>query len=371
MIEILFFVVLVPQVVFTLIVIYNFFSQISLRWISTSLPLTEKTSILIPFRNEEKNVKDCLESVLNQEGIKNFEIICLNDNSEDGTEKLLLEFAKKYSVIKVIDGKPLPEGWIGKNWACHQLAENSSGDYLVFLDADVRLNRKAIISALLKIKELKVSMLSVFPTQIMKSLSEYLIVPSMNWLLLTFLPLKFIYKFSHPSFVAANGQFIVFEREAYFSIGGHKSVKDKFVEDMELARLFKKNGYRIVTLLGGDLIFARMYRNFKEAINGFSKNFFPGFNTSYFAFTIFLVLIFLCFLVPFIFVFFSIYFLIIIGLIFVQKIIISLISHQKIFHNLILNPIQFLIVVYVGFRSMIFTHKGKLEWKGRRLISKS
>lgn len=370
MIEILFVVILIPQVIFTLIVAYNFLSGINLKETSNTVSLTEKISILIPFRNEEKNVTDCLESILSQD-LDNYEIICLNDNSEDRTGEILYEFSQKYPLIKVIKGKSLPESWIGKNWACYQLAENSSGDYLVFLDADVRLKRNAISSALSKLKELDVSMLSVFPTQLMKNLSEFLIVPSMNWLLLTFLPLKFVYKFSHPSFVAANGQFIVFERNAYFSIGGHESVKNKFVEDMELARLFKKNGYRIVTLLGGDLIFARMYASFKNAINGFSKNFFPGFNTSYFKFSLFIVLIFFNYVLPFAFVLISIDYLFIIGMIMLQKVIISIKSHQNVLINFLLVPIQLIFVIIVGFRSMIFTSKGKLEWKGRRLKTNS
>jgi len=370
MIEILFIIILVAQIIFTLIVIYNFLSKINLRENSDLAVISEKISILIPFRNEEKNVKACLESVLNQ-NLENVEIIFLNDNSEDNTGNLLAEFSTEHKIIKIINGKPLPDYWTGKNWACFQLAENSSGDYLVFLDADVRLHKSAIRSALLKMKKLKTSMLSIFPTQILKSLSEYLIVPSMNWLLLTFLPLKFVYKFSNPSFVAANGQFIVFEREAYISIGGHKSVKNKFVEDMELARLLKKNGAKIVTLLGGNLIFARMYENFEQAINGFSKNFYPGFNTSYLKFSLFLSLIFFTFIFPFFLLLLSNKFLIIVGMILFQKVLLSIKSRQKVLPNFVLVPIQLFLVIFTGIRSMVYTQKEKLEWKGRILKIKS
>ncbi|MEJ5305317.1 MAG: glycosyltransferase family 2 protein [Ignavibacteria bacterium] len=367
MIDILFILILIAQIIFSLIVFYNFLSKITLKDDLSQKFNFGKLSILIPFRNEEKNVEEFLKSLLMQD-LENTEIICLNDNSEDKTGEMLQKFSADKKNIKVINGKPLPDGWIGKNWACHQLAENSIGDYLIFIDADVRLNKNAIKSAFLKMNDLNASMLSVFPSQIMKSLSEFLIVPSMNWLLLTFLPLKFVYKISNPAFVAANGQFIVIKRDAYFAIGGHKSVKNKPVEDMELARLLKKNGYKIVTLLGGHLIFARMYESFNEALNGFSKNFYPGFSTSYLKFSFLLGMIALTFLAPFILMFLSIKYFLIVGAILIQKILISKKSNQKIIPNLILTPIQLFIVIFIGIRSMILSHKGKLEWKGRKLI---
>lgn len=366
MLDLFFSIVLFVQFFFSLIVIYNFLSDINLRRQKNVNSFNRIVSILIPFRNEEKNIKDCLESVI-QQNLMNVEIICLNDNSEDRTGELLTEFSKRYDKIKIIDGKPLPENWTGKNWACYQLAENSIGEYIIFLDADVRLNEDAIISALCKMKELNLNMLSVFPTQKMKSLSEYLIVSSMNWLLLNFLPLNFIYKFSHPSFIAANGQFIIFDRKTYFSIGGHKAVKDKFVEDMELARLLKRKKFKVATILGGDLIYAKMYDSFLDAINGFSKNFYPGFNTSYLNFSMFLVFIFLMFISPFFLALISCKFIFIIGLIYFQKILIFLKSHQSVTLNFWLVPIQLILVIFVGIRSMIYTKRGKLQWKGRVL----
>ncbi|MGB9663681.1 MAG: glycosyltransferase [Ignavibacteria bacterium] len=366
MLDLFFYIVLSVQSFLLLIVIYNFLSDINLRRQKNANSFNDKISILIPFRNEEKNIRGCLKSVI-QQNLKNFEIICLNDNSEDNTRELLLEFSKLYDKIRIIDGKPLPKNWTGKNWSCSQLAENSNGEYLVFLDADVRLNKDAIISALRKMKELNLNMLSIFPTQKMNSLSEYLIVPSMNWLLLNFLPLNFVYKFSHPSFVAANGQFIVFDIKTYFLIGGHQSVKDKFVEDMELARLLKKKKFKIATMLGGDLIFAKMYESSFDSINGFSKNFFPGFNTSYLNFSMFLVFIFLMFIFPFLLSLFYWKFIFIVGLIYIQKILISLKSHQNVILNFLLVPLQLILVIFVGIRSMIYTKKGKLQWKGRIL----
>lgn len=366
--EFLFYFLSIIQIFFLLIVVYNYLSKITLKYDDKIyIDSNCKISILIPFRNEEKNVAGCLESLLKQE-LDNYEILCLDDNSEDKTYEFLKRYEQNYSQIKVISGKPLPTGWIGKNWACYQLASNAKGEYLIFLDADVRLNSQAINTALIYFQRSKVYMLSIFPTQLMKRISEYFITPSMNWLLLTFLPLNFVYKFENPSFVAANGQFIVVDKKVYFDLGGHEKIKDKVVEDMSLARLLKKNKYRISTFLGGEFIFARMYDDFSSAMKGFSKNFFAGFETTYLNFSIFLLFIIFSFLSPFVLIVFDIKFLLIIILIFVQKFLISLKSHQNVFINLILAPLQLLLMIGVGINSMLVTKRGNLTWKGRRIF---
>ncbi len=367
--EFLFYFLLIIQLLFLLIVVYNYLIKITLKYDEKNyIDAKVKISIIIPFRNEEKNVSGCLESLLQQE-LDNYEILCLDDNSEDRTFEYLKRYEKNYALVKVISGKPLPSGWIGKNWACYQLSFHAKGDYLIFMDADVRLKPKAIKSVINHFINLKVSFLSVFPTQLMRSFGEYLITPSMNWLLLTFLPLKFVYKFKNPSFVAANGQFIIVDKKAYYDLGGHEKVKNRVVEDMSLARLFKKNNFKIVTFLGVDLIYAHMYDDFVSAIKGFSKNFFAGFETTYFNFSILLLFIFFSFISPFMLIVFDIKFLLIINLILVQKFLISLKSHQHVLINLILTPLQLLLVIFVGINSMILTKKGNLNWKGRRITN--
>lgn len=366
-IEIVFLLALISNLIFTIVVVYNFFSPINLKKKNKhTIQLEEKISVLVPLRNEEENVKDCIKSIYNQK-LENIEVICLDDNSTDRTLEILQNLKNQFQSLVIIKGTELPENWTGKNWACYQLANRTSGEYLVFIDADVRLCDEAILTAISEMKRLNVSMLSVFPSQIIKSIGEYLIVPSMNWLLLTFLPLKFVYKFSHPSFVAANGQFIAFRREDYFKIDGHFSVRDKIVEDMELARLIKKNKFRIATYLGGKLLFARMYKNFNEAFNGFSKNFFPGFRTDFLQFSMLLIFICLFFICPFFLWLFDRSFLWVILLILIQKVLISIKSYQKVLINILLLPLQLLFVILIGVNSMLVTRKGKIYWKGRKL----
>lgn len=323
----------------------------------------ELVSILIPARNEEKNITECITKCLDQT-YPNKEIIVLNDNSTDNTNVLLQKFSDR---IKIINGAQLPEGWLGKNWACHQLSLNANGKYLLFIDADVRLNEKAVKAAINEIHFSEIGMLSVFPTQKIKSFSEWLIVPLMNWLLLGFLPLALVYKSKHKSFVAANGQFMLWRKDTYNSIGGHLAVKGKLVEDMEFARLCKENGIKIKTLLGNELVFCRMYTKLSEAINGFSKNFYPGFNLNPISFFIFIVLTTLASIYPFFIWNSSDYSLILFCEIILSRIFISTVSKQNILVNILLHSIQMIFFLVVGIISIYKTLNRKLEWKERKI----
>lgn len=320
-------------------------------------------SILIPARNEEKNISNIISDCLNQT-YKRIEIIVLDDHSIDNTKNILEKFSDK---IQIIDGLDLPENWLGKNWACHQLSQKAKGKYLLFVDADVRLDEFAVESAVTIFNQKKVKMLSVFPTQIMKSFSEYLIVPLMNWLLLSFLPLTLVYKSKNKSFVAANGQFILWEKEYYNSIGGHQVVKNMPVEDMEFARIVKSSNQKMITLLGGKMVFCRMYSSLNQAINGFAKNFYPGFKINPIVFIIFMSLTVASLLLPFFYwkdFLISIY---LIAIILLSRVFISIKSRQNIFINLILHIFQMIFVIVEAIISVYRFHSKKLIWKGRRI----
>lgn len=339
----------------------NFFSAPILKVKSASQ--NNLVSMLIPARNEEENIQACLDSCLTQTYV-NKEIIVLNDNSTDRTLIILNSYSDK---IKIINGEKLPEGWIGKNWACFQLAQQANGEYLLFIDADVRLNDNAVESAIEEIVQTNSGLISVFPTQIIKTISEWLIVPLMNWILLGFLPLILVHKSKNKSFVAANGQFMLWRKEIYQKLSGHSSVKDKSVEDMEFARNCKLNGIKIKTLLGGNLIYCRMYSNLKNAINGFAKNFFPGFNTNAINFLIFISVIVLASIIPFFIWEDFIFSFILVLMIILSRILISFISKQNLLLNIVLHPIQMMSLLLVGIISVYKTSFGKLEWKERRL----
>jgi chlorobactene glucosyltransferase len=210
-------------------------------------------------------------------------------------------------------------------------------------------------------------LLSSFPSQKLTSWGEWLVVPMMNWLLLGFLPLKKVYTSFNKSLVAANGQFMMINREHYKLLGGHEKFKDAVVEDMEIARATKQSKKLMMTALGSSGVECRMYDGLKSAFNGFSKNFFAGFNTSVFPFTMLIFYFLLTFLAPFFIVFASTNFLVSIILILVIRILISVKSRQNLFINAVLHPIQMIFVILVGINSVIASKTKRLEWKGRKI----
>ena len=363
---IIFWIIISFLFITTVIVMFNYFSAPVFKKFLQNAEKDDFISILIPARNEENNIGNCLRKVLLQD-YNNFEIVVLDDQSDDRTLEILTSFEKETNKIKVVRGKQLPDDFTGKNWACHQLSEKAEGDYLLFIDADVILETDAVSRSLAEMKKYKLQMLSVFPTQIIKSFGETLIVPLMNWLLLTFLPLKFVYTFKSKSFSAANGQFIIFENNAYRKSGGHSSLRTEIVEDMEFARKLKTMDYKVKTYLGGSLVSCRMYSDFKSAFTGFSKNFFPGFKISAVSFIIILILFQICYLLPIIMIFFNYLFAATFIMILLQRILISIISGQYILVNTFLHPVQMMMALFVGLNSIRVTFSKNRIWKGRRL----
>ncbi len=186
---VLFFLLLSAHSVFLLITSYNLIKAPRIKKNMNRSPGADLfLSILIPVRNEENNIKFLLDSI-GDLSYKNYEVLVLDDGSEDNSFRIINSCAEENNKIKGMKGKELPDGWKGKNWACFQLAEVAKGDWLLFIDADVTLAPNSLSSAVDLISQYNLSMLSCFPTQKLRSTGEWFIVPLMNWLLLTFLPL--------------------------------------------------------------------------------------------------------------------------------------------------------------------------------------
>jgi len=228
-------------------------------------------SVLIPARNEEDSIASCICSLLGQD-YPFYEVIVLDDNSEDKTTEILDSF--RNPKLKWIKGKPLPHGWAGKSWACHQLSGFAKGDYLLFTDADTIHNKSSISCTISTVQRTGAGFASLMPLQVVVTFMEKLIVPVINWAIFFFLPLFLAYRLPYPFLSAAVGQYILFSRVAYDKCGGHAAVKESVDDDLALAKQAKRMGVKWILMNGKDLLSCRMYSNARQVWDGFGKNLF-------------------------------------------------------------------------------------------------
>jgi glycosyltransferase involved in cell wall biosynthesis len=229
-------------------------------------PAIPEVSIIIPARNEEACLVDCLASLVSQIGVT-FEIIVVDDQSSDKTRAL----AESFAGVRVISSGPLSPGWTGKNNAVVAGVKEAHGEWLLFTDADTVHLPGSLARAVSEAKEHRAELLSYSPEQIVLTLAEKAVMPVIFAELAAEYPPK---KVRDPSsgIVAANGQYILVRRETYESVGGHTAVADKILEDVALARAFRTAGYRVYFRYGGDRVRTRMYRNWRELREGWTKN---------------------------------------------------------------------------------------------------
>ncbi len=235
-------------------------------------------SVLVPARDEAHNIETCVRSLLGQ-AYPNFEVIVLDDNSEDETGLILDTLVAAYPErLRVIRGQALPDGWAGKNWACHQLAQAVRADatYLLFTDADTTHQADALRRAVAEAVRDNLVLLSLFPEQEVVTPVEQLVVPLLALQILGYLPLIAMERAPQPAIAAANGQYLLFRRDAYSDMGGHQAIAREIAEDVSLARLSKAQG-RIRLGNGAGLVRCRMYRKGTEVIQGFRRSFSSGF----------------------------------------------------------------------------------------------
>jgi chlorobactene glucosyltransferase len=271
-------------------------------------PEAPLVSILVPARNEASNIARCIRSLLNQD-YPNFELLVLDDNSDDATasivEMLSSPTEDPQKRLRLIKGVDLPEGWLGKNFACHQLSQAARGDFLLFTDADTSHSVNAVSSAVAAMYIEDAQLTTFFPLQQTLMLGERLAVPLLQMYTYGLLPTFLVPRNPNPAFSAANGQFMLFNRGAYEHIGGHQAVRGVVLEDVVLGRRIKQAGFKLLLPDGRDSMTCRMYRSNSEVWRGFSKNFFAFFNFELGWLTLFLLLNFLVFIGPLFFLFFG------------------------------------------------------------------
>ena len=229
-------------------------------------------SIIVPCRNEERNLPNLLPSLLGQSyPADRYEVIVVDDQSTDATPGILAEFAAADSRLRVVTGQPLPEGWKGKPWAMHQGAAVARGEWLLFTDADTVHAPVALASAIYDAVERGVDLFTFAPCMVLSSPGERLIMPIVVLGISTFYHPIFVNNPRNPTAIA-NGQYILVRRAVYDAVGGIDTVRDAIGEDLEFGKLVKRSGYRLWLTNGQDLMRVRMYQNFAEVWEGWRKN---------------------------------------------------------------------------------------------------
>ncbi len=235
-----------------------------------------KASLLIPARNEAGAIGATIEGLLRQT-YTDFELLILDDHSEDGSDSVAKAAAEGDTRLTVLDGRAIPPGWLAKSWACQQLAAQARGDVLIFSDADVRWSSGALAALLDEFERSGADMLAVMPTQRTVSWAERLCVPLMALAIHAYLPVVAVHRTPYRLLAAANGQCIAFKRAAYERLGGHTVVRDNIVEDVGLARRVKGMGLRLRMVEADGLISCRMYCDWRSVREGYAKNILAGF----------------------------------------------------------------------------------------------
>jgi cellulose synthase/poly-beta-1,6-N-acetylglucosamine synthase-like glycosyltransferase len=266
----------IPSSFILLISLINLFT---IRNPKKSAQINESISVVVPLRNEASNVAELIDSLRAQKTLAQVEFLLLDDNSEDATLALLRQHTSGLTNFHVLTGSTLPQGWIGKTWALQQLFERASGEFIVSVDADVRLVPDAINRAVTLLKNTQLDFLSPYPKQLAHSWSERLIQPLLQWSWMSTVILRIAEKSSISSMVVANGQFFVVRRAALAQISGYESVRNKVLDDVELARALVKEGSHGCVANGAEIASTRMYSSWKEIQAGYGKSLHAAFGS--------------------------------------------------------------------------------------------
>ncbi|BAJ62114.1 glycosyltransferase [Anaerolinea thermophila] len=335
-----------------------------------------RVSVLVPARNEEANIEACLRSLLTQD-YPNYEVLALDDHSTDGTGAILARLAAEFPHLRVLKGEPLPPGWLGKHWACHQLAQAAQGDLLLFTDADTRhapaMLRRAVAAQVAEDADL----LTAFPYEEAHSWGEKLIIPVMGFGIFSFLPVALAQRLGWRGLSVTIGQFMLFRRSAFEAVGGFAAVRAHAVDDVALGRRILEQGFRWRLLDATEEVHCRMYHNLREAVDGFTKNVFAFFDYHVLLYVLAWTWVSICFLEPPLALMgaalnfpLTDFPLPLAQIAVVETLFLWVIAAMRFrFPPLVIlfYPLSIALFVMIAVRSLVFTLQGKAEWKGRAL----
>jgi hypothetical protein len=246
---------------------------------STGGPAIASVSVLVPARNEAGNIRSCLEAVLAQ-GDAVREVLVYSDESADETEAIVRSIARVDQRVRLLVGTGLPQGWVGKPHACHELGRQAEAPWLLFLDADVRLAKGAVAGLMAGAKggqpSVDADVVSLVPRQTggdgwLDLLQPLLLLTYVSWL-----PLAWANRSTSPRFLAGCGQVLLVSKSAFGALGGFAAVRAAVVDDLEFCRRARQRGARVVFLDGHELATCQMYDGLGSFWRGFAKNVFLG-----------------------------------------------------------------------------------------------
>jgi chlorobactene glucosyltransferase len=336
-------------------------------------------SVLIPARNEGHRIGKCLKSLLNQ-NYSNLEILVLDDQSEDDTAGVVINI--RGSHLRLIAGKTLPPGWVGKSWACQQLADEGRGEFFLFTDADTIHPPGTVSAVVSKQTATGADLLTVWPFQVTETWAEKLVIPLLYVVATAYVPHWFLVwcqrfrwlasripRDTMRALGAANGQFLFFRRSCYNLIGGHRFVYDDFVEDVALGREVAArtaDGLKLVSCDGSQLMQCRMYQSLSEIWEGFTKNLRPVFKGNALGFVAVNLFQALVMVLPFALLCFRPNWEIIsqIGLIYLIRLIV-VVRFRTSWLSVILHPVGYAMALMIALDSLRKTSGSGVTWKGR------
>lgn len=343
-----------------------------------------RVSVLVPARNEAANIELCIRSLLKQD-YPDFEVLVLDDHSTDETRPILarlaLDLPTSYKngskLLRLLDGSPLPAGWLGKHWACHQLAHAANGDLLLFTDADTHHAPTMLRDSVSSLLAERVDLVTAFPREEACTWGEKLVVPVIGFGIFSFLPVALVRRLRWAGLSVAIGQFMLFRRSAFEAIGGYESVRNHIVDDAMLGRRIIQHGLAWCLMDGTEHVACRMYRGFWQAVDGFTKNVFAFFDYHLTLFTVVWVWMAIAFLLPpFVVVSHTLNMPVesyphsLALLATAQAVLLWSLAYRRFqfpLYMALLYPLSFSVFVLIAFRSLVYSLSGQSSWKERAL----
>jgi hypothetical protein len=243
--------------------------------------VAERVSVLLPARDEAGRIGPCIVALLASEGLRDVEVLVLDDGSTDGTADVVRRAAQGDPRLRLLDGgvEDVPAGWLGKTWACARLASQASGSVLVFVDADVVVAPRGLAASIALLRHTGLDLVSPYPRQEADGALPRLVQPLLQWSWATLLPLGLAESSSRESLVAANGQLLVIDARAYAACGGHDAVRGEVLDDVALLRAVKRSGGRGVVADGTHVATCRMYDDAGSLVEGYTKSLWSAFGS--------------------------------------------------------------------------------------------